>query len=70
MAEQLKVYKDDAVVETVDVESEGATTATISGLTEDTSYPKGTYKVAISNEAGESDKVDVPEFKTDASAPE
>ncbi|ARQ95922.1 hypothetical protein qdsa001_166 [Staphylococcus phage qdsa001] len=64
MEKTLKVYKDGEVVGTKTAEQTGKTTISISGLTADTTYPKGTYKVAYSNESGESEKVDVPEFKT------
>lgn len=65
MAKELKVYEGEEVVATAEV-TEGGATATIPNLTASTEYPKGTYKVAFSNETGESAKVDVPEFTTTA----
>lgn len=63
MAKELKVYKGEEVVATAEVTESGAT-ATIPNLTASTEYPKGTFQVSFSNEAGESDKVDVPAFTT------
>lgn len=63
MAKELKVYKGEEVVATAEV-TESRATATIPNLTASTEYPKGTFQVSFSNEAGESDKVDVPAFTT------
>lgn len=65
MAKTLKVYKKDngEVVGQKEV-TEGTTTVTITGLEEGTTYEEGTFQVAFSNESGESQKVDVPEFTT------
>lgn len=63
MAKELKVYKGEEVVATAEVTESGAT-ATIPNLTASTEYPEGTYKVAFSNETGESARVDVPAFTT------
>ncbi|CAL27416.1 Ig-like domain-containing protein [Staphylococcus carnosus] len=62
MVKTLKVYKDDEVVGTQD--GEGRLTVSVSGLNADTEYPKGTYQVAFEEDGAESDKVDVPTFKT------
>ena len=67
MAKELKVYKGEEVVATSEV-TEARATATIPNLTASTEYPKGTFQVSFSNEAGESDKVDVPAFTTTAPA--
>lgn len=64
MAKVLKVYKGKEVVQSVEAGKDGSAKATISGLTAGTEYPKGTFQVSFSNEAGESDKVDVPAFTT------
>ena len=64
MAKELKVYKGEEVVQSVEVGENGSAKATISGLDAGTEYPKGTFQVTFSNEAGESDKVDVPAFTT------
>lgn len=65
MADKLNLYKGNELVKSEE-KSEGKTTITITGLESNTKYPKGTYQVAFSNESGESDKVDVPEFQTKA----
>ncbi len=62
MVRKLKVYKDDMAV--ASQEGEGKTSVTLSNLDADTTYPKGTYKVAWEENGKESKKVDVPEFKT------
>lgn len=64
MAKELKVYKGEEVVQSVEVGENGSAKATISGLDAGTEYPKGTFQVSFSNETGESDKVDVPAFTT------
>ena len=70
MEKTLKVYKNGEVVGSQVANPEGATTVTITGLEADTTYPAGTYKVAFANDSGESEKVDVPQFKTNAPAVE
>lgn len=65
MAKELKVYKGEEVVQSVEVGENGSAKATISGLDAGTEYPKGTFQVSFSNESGESDKVDVPVFTTE-----
>lgn len=64
MADILKVYKGDDVVGTAERQEDGKAKVTIDGLEANTDYPAGTYKVSFSNENGESEKVDVPSFKT------
>ncbi|WP_436883666.1 Ig-like domain-containing protein [Mammaliicoccus sciuri] len=64
MADTLKVYKGDDVVGTAERQEDGKAKVTIDGLEANTEYPAGTYKAAFENEHGESDKVDVPSFKT------
>ena len=64
MADVLKVYKDNDVVGTAEREENGKATVTIDNLTPNTDYAKGTYKVSFANEYGESERVDVPAFKT------
>ncbi len=64
MSDILKIYKDDEVVASAERGEDGKATATIEGLDADTEYPEGTYQAAFSNENGESDKKDVPGFKT------
>lgn len=67
MVKELKVYKGEEVVQSVEVGENGSAKATISGLDAVTEYPKGTFQVSFSNESGESDKVDVPAFTTEQS---
>lgn len=62
---KLNLYKDTELVDSVE-KTDGKTTITIEGLEANTDYPKGTYQVSFSNDSGESEKVDVPQFKTDA----
>lgn len=64
MAKELKVYKGEEVVETVEVGENGSARATIPNLEPGTEYAKGTFTVTFANESGESDKVDVPGFTT------
>lgn len=66
MADTLKVYKGDDVVGTAERQEDGKAKVTIDGLEANTEYPAGTYKASFKNEHGESDKVDVPSFKTKA----
>ncbi|MDW8544423.1 Ig-like domain-containing protein [Staphylococcus sp. KG4-3] len=64
MADKLKVYKDDEVIASAERGEDGKANATIEGLDANTEYETGDYKVAWENENGESDKTDVPGFKT------
>lgn len=65
MAKTLLVYKGEEVVKRQPKAETGKTTVTIEGLSSNTEYPAGTYKLAWTNGATESDKVDVPTFTTD-----
>ena len=69
MADVLKVYKGQSVVGQAERSEDGTASVTVEGLEAGTEYPAGTYKVAFSNESGESAKVDVPTFTTKESAP-
>lgn len=60
----LKVYKDDEVIASAERGENGKANATIGGLDADTEYSEGTYQIAFSNDNGESDKKDVPGFRT------
>ncbi|PCF86396.1 Ig-like domain-containing protein [Staphylococcus intermedius] len=62
MVKTLKVYKGDSVV--ASEQGEGKVSVTLSSLEADTNYPKGTYKVSWEENGKESNKVDVPEFRT------
>src|SRR5699024_5003512 len=64
MTDTLKVYKSDDVVGTAERQEDGKAKVTIDGLEANTDYPAETYQVSFSNENGESEKVDVPSFKT------
>ncbi|MBW0770508.1 Ig-like domain-containing protein [Mammaliicoccus lentus] len=64
MTDTLKVYKGDDVVGTAERGEDGKAKVTIDGLDANTDYATGTYQVSFSNENGESEKVDVPSFKT------
>ena len=64
MADTLKVYKGGEVVGSAERGVDGIAKVTIDGLTADTDYAAGLYQVAFSNENGESEKVNVPAFKT------
>nr|CDL65132.1 hypothetical protein [Staphylococcus xylosus] len=64
MADILKIYKDDEVVASAERGEDGKANVTIEGLDADTEYEAGTYQAAFSNDNGESDKTDVPGFKT------
>ncbi|QIW89155.1 tail morphogenetic protein H [Staphylococcus phage Twort] len=66
MATKFNLYKDEKLVKSVDKEEIGTTAITIDSLEADTDYPEGTYTVSFSNESGESQKVNVPQFKTKA----
>ena len=62
---KLNLYKGTELINSVE-KTEGKTTITIEGLKANTDYPAGTYQVSFSNTSGESEKVDVPQFKTKA----
>ena len=63
MAKILNIYKGEELVSSEEVTGE-KTTVSVDGLEPGTNYPKGTYKVSFENDSGESEKVDVPSFKT------
>lgn len=63
MADVLNVYKDGELVKSSE-SADGKAKVNIDGLDANTSYASGTYQVARKNDSGESDKVDVPAFKT------
>src|SRR5699024_3583639 len=65
MTDTLKVYKGDDVVGTAERGEDGKAKVTVDSLDANTDYAAGTYQVAFSNENGESEKVDVPAFKTE-----
>lgn len=65
MAEKLNLYKGEELIATEEKTGDKATVQ-ITGLESNTEYKKGTYQVSFENESGESDKVDVPAFKTKA----
>lgn len=64
MANKLNLYKGTELVKSVDANQEGATEVLVEGLKSNTDFAKGDYKVSFSNDSGESNKVDVPSFKT------
>ena len=64
MADTLKVYKGAEVVGSAERDVDGIAKVTIDSLTAGTDYAAGLYQVAFSNENGESEKVNVPAFKT------
>ena len=64
MADTLKVYKGGEVVGSAERGVDGIAKVTIDSLTAGTDYAAGLYQVAFSNENGESEKVNVPAFKT------
>lgn len=66
MADKLNLYKGDDLITSAERSEDGTATVTIDGLDANTDYTKGTYKVSFENENGESDKTDVPAFKTKA----
>ncbi|AAX92448.1 tail morphogenetic protein I [Staphylococcus phage Twort] len=65
MSKTLKVYKKETgeVVGQKEVTT-STTKITITGLEKGTTYNTGTFQVSYTNESGESQKVDVPEFTT------
>lgn len=64
MEKTLIVYSEGKVVGQQVVKDREPTSVKITGLTSGTTYPAGKFKVSYSNESGESEKVDVPEFTT------
>jgi uncharacterized protein YjdB len=64
MADKLNVYKGEEVVGSAERGEDGKASVTINNLEANTDYAAGTYQVAFENENGESEKVDVPSFKT------
>lgn len=64
MADILKIYKNDEVVASAERGEDSKANVTIEGLDADTEYEVGTYQATFSNDNGESDKTDVPGFKT------
>lgn len=65
MANQLNLYKGEDLIASSEAK-DGVGTVTIENLEPNTEYPKGAYQVSWENENGESDKVDVPKFKTNS----
>lgn len=63
MADVLNVYKDGELVKSSE-SADGKAKVNIDGLDANTNYASGTYQVARESENGESEKVDVPAFKT------
>lgn len=64
MVKILNVYKGSEVV--ASQEGDGRTSVTISNLKPDTTYAKGEFQVSWVENGRESDKVDLPEFRTKA----
>lgn len=64
MATKFNLYKGEELVKSVEKSELGKTSITLEGLEADTDYPEGTYTVSFSNESGESEKVNVPQFRT------
>lgn len=64
MAKTLVLYKGQEVVKQEPASPSGQTALTLTDLTPDTDYAKGTYQVAWRENGQESDKVDVPAFRT------
>ncbi len=63
MADTLNLYKGEELVKSEEY-VDGKASVTVDGLDANTDYPEGTYQVSRKNENGESEKVDVPAFKT------
>ncbi|GMQ73514.1 Ig-like domain-containing protein [Tetragenococcus halophilus] len=63
MADVLNVYKDGELVKSSE-SADGKAKVNIDGLDANTNYASGMYQVARESENGESEKVDVPAFKT------
>lgn len=68
MAKTLLVYHNDEVIKEEPESPTGKTTVTISGLDSNTDYNTGHFKVSWLENGLESDKKDVPSFKTDTIA--
>ncbi|MDW5471972.1 Ig-like domain-containing protein [Staphylococcus equorum] len=64
MTDILNIYKDDEVVASAERSEDGSATVILDGLDADTEYEVGTYQAAFTNDNGESDKTDIPGFKT------
>ncbi|ANT44817.1 major tail protein [Staphylococcus phage vB_SscM-1] len=64
MATKLNLYKGNTKIKSVDKAIEGRTTIQITELIPNTEYAKGDYALTYSNDSGESNRVDVPAFKT------
>lgn len=58
MADTFKIYKEDTVI------AEGASPLSITGVAANTQIAAGTYKATRVKDNKESDKVDIPAFKT------
>lgn len=64
MALTLLVYRSGEVIKRQPAAERGRTTVTIDGLESNTTYDEGDFKLAWTDGNLESDKVNVPEFKT------
>lgn len=64
MADTLKVYKGTDLVGSAERGADGTASVTINELDANTEYSTGSFQVAFANENGESNKVNVPGFKT------
>lgn len=64
MALTLLVYRAGEVIKRQPASERGRTTVTIDGLESNTTYDEGDFKLAWTDGNLESDKVNVPEFKT------
>lgn len=64
MALTLLVYRAGEVIKRQPAAERGRTTVTIDGLESNTTYDEGDFKLAWTDGNLESDKVNVPEFKT------
>lgn len=58
MTDKFNIYKNEKIIQS------GKSPMKIEGLSPDTLYKKGIFKISRVFNAGESEKVDVPEFKT------
>lgn len=65
MASTLNLYKGESLLDTKEA-VEGKAKVTITDLEPNTEYSEGTFQVTWQNENGESDRVNVPSFKTDS----
>lgn len=64
MTNVLNIYKNDEVIATGERNENGKATVTINNLEANTTYPKGMFKAAWLSNQGESQKIDIEEFKT------